>query len=151
MIKSQRKTIRLGPWRATFELTARTILPVIGLLLVAGMYLTVNARLARSGRQLLDLQDERAELERLDSDLTATLAELTTPERMYARALDLGFRPAEAQEIEYIVVPGYRAPADFVAPLPPSSSATYERALSPAYTETLGAWLTRALRGQGGE
>ena len=121
------------------------MLPLIALLIVGGMYLAVNARRAQAGRQVLVLQKRQAELERMNADLTATLAERTSPERMLDLALSLGYRPAEPGDVEYIIVEGYPGPPVFVAPRPPSSSNMGEGMLSPAYTETLGEWLLRWL------
>ena len=121
------------------------MLPLIALLIVGGMYLAVNAHRAQAGRQVLVLQKRQAELERINADLTATLAELTSPERMLDLALSLGYRPAEPGDVEYILVEGYPGPPAFVAPHPPASSNMGEGMLSPAYTETLGEWLLRWL------
>ena len=141
--KRRKQAFRLTPWRSQLRITSRTVLTAIVLLIVGGLYLAVNARVARSGRDVLIWQSERAELQRQIAELTATLAELTTPERMLERALTLGFRPAELGDIEYIVVAGYVPPDPFVAPTPPNSTTEREGGLSPAYTETLGDWISR--------
>jgi len=122
------------------------MLIALALLLTGGLYLGVNARLARAGRALLDLQSERAELQRQIEDLKSTWAELTMPHKMLALARELGFEPARMQDIEYVVVEGYQPPAPFIAPRPPSSNSLREGSLSPAYTETLGDWLARLIR-----
>jgi len=139
------QAFKQAPWRTQIRLTGGSMLPLIALLIVGGMYLAVNARRAQAGRQVLVLQRKQAELERINADLTATLAELTSPERMLERALSLGYRPAEPGDVEYILVEGYPGPPEFVAPRPPASSSMGEGTLSPAYTETLGEWLLRWL------
>jgi hypothetical protein len=139
------QAFKQAPWRVQLRLTSGSMLPLITLLIVGGMYLAVNARHARAGRHVLDLQGQQAELLRFNAELGATLAELTSPERMYQRALDLGFRPAYPAEIEFILVEDYVEPSPFVAPRPPASANTGEGMLSPAYTETLGEWLLRWL------
>ncbi|MGB2897237.1 MAG: hypothetical protein WBB65_13875 [Anaerolineales bacterium] len=148
--KRQKQAFKLTPWRSQLRVTSRTVLAAIVLLIFGGLYLAVNARVAGSGRSVLIMQSERAELQRQIAELTATLAELTTPKRMLERALELGFRPAELGDIEYVVVTEY-VPADpFVAPKPPNSTTEREGGLSPAYTETLGDWISR-LVSQGSE
>ncbi|TET86218.1 MAG: hypothetical protein E3J37_00195 [Anaerolineales bacterium] len=144
------QAFKQAPWRTQIRLTGGTMLPLIALLIVGGMYLAVNARRAQAGRQVLVLQQEQAELERMNADLTAMLAELTSPEQMLERALSLGYRPAKPGEVEYILVEGYPGPPVFVAPRPPASSNMGEGMLSPAYTETLGEWLLRWLSWGGG-
>lgn len=134
-----------APWRVQIRLTSGSMLPLIALLIVGGMYLAVNARHARAGRQVLTLQMQEAELLRSNAEKGATLAELTSPEQMYQRALGLGFRPAYPAEIEYILMEDYTPPLPFIAPRPPASANIGEGMLSPAYTETLGEWLLRWL------
>jgi hypothetical protein len=121
------------------------MLPLIVLLIIGGMYLTVNARHARAGRHVLNLQTKQAELLRYNAEMGATLAELTSPEKMYQRALGIGFRHAYPSEIEYLLIEDYKPPPQFVAPRPPTSANIGEGMLSPAYTETLGEWLLRWL------
>ncbi len=139
------QAFKQAPWRAQVRLTSRTILPLITLLIVGGLYLAVNARRASAGRQVLEYQKERAELQRTNADLTATFTELTSPDRMLEKALALGFRSAKPEEVEYIIVDSYVQPTPFVAPKPPASFDIGEGMLSPAYTETLGEWLLRWL------
>lgn len=141
MAKRKKQASIQAPWRKQIHLTGRTMLPLIWLLVMGGMYLAVNARLATAGREVLVLQSERAELQRQKDELTANLAALSTPERMLERALALGFRPATSADTEYILVQGYSDPPPFVAPQPPFSNVQHESVLSPAYTETLGEWL----------
>jgi hypothetical protein len=121
------------------------MLPLIAILVVFGMYLAVNARHTRVGREVLVLEEQRANLLRKNAELTATQAELTSPERMVELARTLGFRPAEPDEVLYVAVEGYFSPIPYTPPKPPALPASGDGALSPAYTETLGAWISRWL------
>ena len=94
----------------------------------------------------LELQSQMAELERQTAELRSNLAELTMPGRMLELAFEMGFRPAEMGDIIYVVVPEYQSGEPFVAPSPPTSLTDREGGLSPAYTETLGEWMSRWLR-----
>jgi cell division protein FtsL len=139
------QAVKQGSWRSQVRITSRTILPVIALFLVGGLYLAVNARVAREGRKVLELQSQMEELERQTAELKSNLAELTMPGKMLEQAMELGFRPAEMGDILYVVVPEYQSGDPFVAPSPPTSLTTRERGLSPAYTESLGEWMSRWL------
>ncbi len=130
-------------WRVRIRSTSSTLLWVVALLIVGSMYLAVNAKLAQAGRQVINLERRKDELLRANASLAAQLAELTTPEQMWARAAALGFHPAGPAEVEYLKVEGYVPPTPFVAPRPPAASPRGPGALSPAYTETLGEWLAR--------
>jgi len=141
--KQARRSI---PWRSKVRITSRTIVAALALLIVGGLYLAVNARVADAGREVLVLQNQRAELQRQIAELTSTLAELTMPQRMLERALALGYEPASMSDMVYIAVPDYVPPDDFVAPRPAASRTERQGALSPAYTETIGEWLLRVVR-----
>jgi hypothetical protein len=132
-----------APWRLQMRFSGNTMLAIIALLTVGGMYLAINARLARAGRRVLELQNERANLMRQYSEYASTLAELTSPDQMLEKAIGLDFEPAGPGDIRYVLVEGYTGVDPFVAPRPPSAGASGEETLSPAYTETLGEWLKR--------
>jgi hypothetical protein len=148
--RHRRHAFKQTPWRAQVSVTSRTLLPLLVLLVVGGMYLAVNARLARTGREVLVLQNELAELDRQYAELESTYASLTTPDILWERALEIGYRPATKDDVIYLEVEGFVPDPPFVAPPPPSSSATHAAGLSPAYTETLGDWLNRWLSADGG-
>ncbi len=127
------------------------MLGLVALLVVGALYLAVNARLARAGREVIRLEASRAELVRQTGEYTGRLADLTTPKRMLERASSLGFHPAHPKDLEYVVIDGYAPPSGFVAPRPVGSPPVARGTLSPAYTETLGEWLQRLLSGLRGE
>lgn len=145
------QAFKQAPWRAQIRFTGRTLVWLIVVLLVGGMYLAVSSRVASAGQEVLTLDRLRAELQRENAELTATLAELTTPQRLMERALEMGFEPVTADQISFVVVPGYRAPSPFVAPNPPAHTTRGDGTLSPAYTETLGSWLMRWLSWDSGD
>jgi hypothetical protein len=119
------------------------------LLLIGGMYLAVNNKVARAGREVLRLEAAREELLRTNSALQAELAQRAAPEVMLERAEGLNFRPAKLSDVEYIVVEGYQPVEPFIAPRPPAGADDQSTMLSPAFTETLGDWVARALAGEG--
>jgi len=141
--KAHRQAFRQAPWRILQQTTSNTLLGLVALLVIAGMYLAVNARLADAGRVLLGLEAQRADLMRQSTNLGAQLADLTTPQRMMERAASLGFQPAHAKDLEYVVIDGYVPPRGFDAPPPIGSPVMPSGSLSPAYTETLADWTLR--------
>lgn len=141
---------RQAAWRLQVRWTGKTMLAVIVVLVVSGVYLAVNARLARAGRDVLSLESRRAELLRLTGELNAELASRTAPETMMARAVALGFHPAQPDDVLFLTIDGYVPPSDFIAPRPPAPADNGRAMLSPAYTETLGEWLMRWFDPEGG-
>jgi hypothetical protein len=64
---------------------------------------------------------------------------------MLERAATLGFEPAHADDLEYLVLDGYSIPDGFHAPPPIGSPVSPSGGLSPAYTETLADWALRTV------
>ena len=145
MRKARTQAFRQAPWRDLRQSTGNTLLGLVAMLVLAGMYLAVNARLTTAGRELLELENRRANLVRDTSQLASQLADLTSPERMLERASSIGFHPAHTKDTEYVVIQGYRLPAGFHAPPPVGSPVEPSGGLSPAYTETLAEWVLRAV------
>jgi cell division protein FtsL len=146
VIGRKKQASQKGSWRKPLRITTRTVMLIVALLIVGTLYLAVNARVAKLGREVLDLQFEKAELERQTAELRSRLAELTMPDKMMERAFELGFRPAGMADIQFVVVEGYVDPDPFVAPEPPDSIIERHGSLSPAYTETIGDWVSRLIR-----
>ncbi len=130
--KRRRQAFKLAPWRGQLQSAGSAMLWVVALLLVGGMYLAVSAKVARAGRMVLALEDQRRELQRSNAELSARLAELTSPEILLGKADGMGFRPARPEEIEYLTVEGYVPEAPFVAPRPPAATSFGDPRLSPA-------------------
>jgi len=143
------QAFKQAPWRLQIRATSRTALWIVGLLVLGGLYLAVNAKVARAGRELMVLERQQELLARANAELNATYAGLTAPELMMARAAYFGFRPVKPEEVEYIRVEGAISDPSFVAPRPPRSDTNRFGMLSPSYTETLGERLTAFLKGLG--
>lgn len=141
------QAFRQAPWRLQIRATSRTALWIVGLFVLGGLYLAVNAKVARAGRELLVLGRRQETLARANAELNATYAELTSPELMMERAAYLGFRPVRPEEVEYLAVEGAITEKTFMAPRPPRSETNRFGMLSPSYTETLGERLVRFLKG----
>lgn len=139
------QAFKQAPWRVEMRSAGGTMLWLTALLVIGGMYLTVSSNVAQAGRRVMTLESRRQELLQSTADLRANLAELTTPERLLERAGSLGFKPAGPDDIEYLEVEGYALGPAFVAPRPLGSLEQGSAGLSPSYTETLGAWLSRLI------
>jgi hypothetical protein len=84
------------------------------------------------------LIEQRDQLERRNEELRGQIAELETVPRLLERARGLGFRLAEARDLEYLVVDGYNPNrAITAAPLVVEESAS----VLPVYDETFVGWL----------
>jgi hypothetical protein len=131
--------LRRTGWQPQRQVVALGTLGFFIALVLGVLYLSQVASDAATNRRLTDLIAERDELERLNEQLRADIAELTSVPRLYERAVSLGFSTIEGREIEYLVVPGY-APeqVDTVAPI---ASGESEDQID--YSETFTDWLSR--------
>ena len=140
-------TLPEQPWA-----NQRQLFSTLGLVLVVGaiigsLYLIQTTTTTTTARELLEMDQHRQELERDNELLRGEIAELQSLPRVMTRAAELGFRPAEEDEIMYLIVDGYRYNRPRVTPTPtpaPTSAAEI-------YDETLSGWLRQqwdSLRGQ---
>lgn len=124
------RAFRQAPWRQQTQVLAALSIGLLVLLVVGGLYLAVASRAGNAGRDLQQSEARRAELVRENDRLRAQLAELRTMTRMANRALELGFAPAQPDQMHYVAVPDYPYPsaasapaATATAPAPPASAA----------------------------
>lgn len=137
----------LQPGRDQRQLVATIALMVIVVILIGALYLIQTTTTTTTVRQLQEMSDLRARLERENERLRAEIAQFESLPRMMTRAAELGFRPAGDEDIDYIVVEGYRynRPPVTPTPTPPDAAPTQ------VYDETLSGWFQKqwdALRSQ---
>ena len=135
---------RVAPWRVQRQWIGNALLVVVIFAMVAALYLNVTSRTAIAGREIQDLTEAISASQQVSSDLQTQLANLTSAEVMQQRAKEMGFRPVEPVELEYLVVPGYVA-KDAVNL---SSSAQLQLnvlAIPPEYNQSLLDWMDERL------
>lgn len=135
---------RVAPWRVQRQWIGNALLVVVVLAMVAALYLNVTSRTAIAGREIQDLTDSIAASQQVSSDLQTQLAGLTSAESMEKRAREMGFRPVEPVELEYLVVPGYvaRAAIDLSSSSPSQLNAL---TIPPEYNQSLLDWMDERL------
>ncbi|MCZ7539983.1 MAG: hypothetical protein M5U29_08735 [Anaerolineae bacterium] len=127
------------PWRNQRQFVATLgLIGVIGLI-IAALYLLQSSRSTISARELAEMNDYRARLERDNERVRAEIASLQSLPRVMTRAAEMGFRPANPDEIQYIIVDGYRYNRPIVTPTPSPTAQSAEQ----IYDETLGGWLRK--------
>ncbi|MCL4238388.1 MAG: hypothetical protein KJ047_09075 [Anaerolineae bacterium] len=127
------------PWRNQRRFVATLGLIGVVSLIIAALYLFQTSRSTISARELAEMNDYRARLERDNERVRAEIASLQSLPRVMTRAAEMGFRPADSDEIQYIIVDGYRYNRPIVTPTPSPTAQTAEQ----IYDETLGGWLRK--------
>jgi hypothetical protein len=126
-------------WRPERQVAWLIILGIVITLIFAGVYLSQIANYATTNRQIEALIQQRDRLERENEALRADIAQLQTVPLLLQRAEVLGFHPATASDIEYLIINGYN----------PNRSETVlslvlddeDTTTKPQYDETFQGWL----------
>jgi hypothetical protein len=137
-----------APWRIQRQWVSTALLAIIGLALVATLYLMVTSQAGIVGREIQYLRDETTASRRSIADLQTELAQLTSQKEIEQRASALGFRTVQPNELEYLIVPGYsanRGPArsDAREPQPSLPNAPIE------YRQSLLEWIDEQMQTTG--
>ncbi|MEW5940154.1 MAG: hypothetical protein AB1750_10855 [Chloroflexota bacterium] len=140
-----RHAVRQAPWRVQRQWAGLFLLGLLVFAMISALYLDVTANAAIAGREIQRLRIEIATTQRLNADLETQLAVLLSNNSMAQRAVALGFRPAAAGEIHYLVVPGYARPSGVSLALA-QQPAEEHKAIPPEYTQSLLDWFEAWLR-----
>ncbi len=133
------RAFRQAPWRKQVQTVAVLSIALLIIAVVGGFYLAVASRAGTTGRDLQRLEARKAALIQENDELRAELAGLRSVTRLADRARELGFMPAQSDQVEYLSVSNYPHP---VASGPPAQSAAPR-----ASTASPGDWLAQQLRG----
>lgn len=141
------RVFKQAPWRQQTQVLAGLSIGLLILLVIGGLYLAVASRAGNAGRDLQRLEAQKAELNLENDRLRKGLADLRSMTRMANRALELGFAPAQPDQIHYVAVPDYPSTQSAAAAAAPE--APLARSASPL------AWIRQTLdrmlrQGEGG-
>ena len=136
---------RQAPWRVQRQWVGVFLLLVIGVAMVAALYLDVTARTSVTGREIQDMRVEITTIQRENADLETQLADLTSTSAMERRARELGYRPVLPGELDYVAVPGFITPEPAIL-LAATDATPQADALPVEYTESLLEWFDERIR-----
>jgi cell division protein FtsL len=134
-----------APWRVQRQWIGAFLLAVIGLAMVAALYLDVTARAAVAGREIQELRVEITAIQRSNADLETELGSLTSTAVMQRRALDLGYRPVKPGELDYVFVSGFVPPEPAIL-LAAEDTILHEYVLPMEYTQSLLEWMDERIK-----
>jgi hypothetical protein len=136
---------RQAPWRIQRQWAGAFLLGIVGLAMISALYLDVTAQAAIIGREIQTLRSATIEVKHENADLQTRMANLLSTKTMEARAYALGFRPARAGEIHYLIVPGYSSPRGINMETPQPQT-TAQQAMPSEYTQSLLEWISDYLQ-----
>jgi len=137
-----------APWRVQRQWIGAFLLFLIGAAMIAALYLDVTARAAVAGRDIQELRYEITTIQRENADLETRLADLTSTAVMQRRAVELGYRPVQPGELDYVAVPGFVAPEPAI--LLSAKDALFPVQPQPTeYTQSLLEWFDERIKSGG--
>ena len=130
---------RQAPWRVQRQWVGAFLLFVIGSAMIAALYLDVTARSAVAGREIQEMRFEITTIQRSNADLETKLAKMTSTAEMERRAIELGYRPVQPGELDYMAVPGFVAPEPALLRAAQDATA-HQQSLPYEYSQSLIEW-----------
>ncbi|HET9910925.1 MAG TPA: hypothetical protein VFQ13_03495 [Anaerolineales bacterium] len=134
-----------APWRVQRQWIGAFLLVVIGGAMIAALYLDVTARAAVAGRRIQELRSEITTIQRENADLETQLADLTSTAVMRQRAIELGYRPVQPGELDYVAVPGFFKPEPDIL-LAAEDTMPHVEVQPAEYTQSLLEWFDEQIR-----
>jgi hypothetical protein len=136
---------RQAPWRVQRQWIGAFLLAVVGVAMIAALYLDVTARAAVAGREIQEIRIQITTTQRQNADLETQLADLTSTAVMEKRAEALGYRPVQPGELDYVAVPGFALPEPPIL-LAADDSAPAVQGQPAEYTQSLLEWFEDRLK-----
>lgn len=100
------------PWLTEAQAALGWGIILVLIALLGAIYLSQTSRIAIVGRRVQLLQNDLDNLKRQNAEIETDIATAQSLGRLEAEARQLGFVPAQADNIEYLVVPGYPTTAN---------------------------------------
>lgn len=126
-------------FRTRNRATAMAILGIVVLLLLGGLYLSQVASFAITNREIEGLISRRDQLKRQNEQLVGEIASFRTVPRLYARAVEIGFRPATNSDIDYLLIEGYKPRREYGQL--ETAALSQQKKAAPVYAQTFSGWL----------
>lgn len=120
-----------------FRSTGSSMLWLMILLVMGGLYLAVSAKTAQLGRDVIGITEDVRQKTLIRNEKAAHFAEITSPTILRPIAESKGYHDASLSEIVYTYVDVPSVTITFTAPPPDTLVRDRNQLLSPAYTETL--------------
>jgi hypothetical protein len=136
---------RQAPWRLQRQWMGGFLLAVLGIAMVASLYLDVTAQAAIAGREIQNMTSDIITIQHSNADAETKLAEINSTAAMAERAKRLGYQPVDPAQLQYVLVPGYAAPQPMILAAAPALKPSAP-SIAPQYTESLIEWLQREFR-----
>lgn len=130
-----------APWRVQLQWLVLFLLALVLVAIVAGVYLSVSAHSAETGREIQSMESQSTDVQNQIADLSSQLASLTSAAQMQKRAKDMGFVPVEPSKETFLMIPGYSGRQTAMMAPPPGPAMVPTTLIRPSYTQSLWEWI----------
>lgn len=141
MKKNLVQAYKQAPWRTQIQWIGIFLLVLVGVAVVAGVYLMISGRAAATGRRIQSLEAEISALEMEINDLKTQYAQVSSAKSLSERAEALNMTLLDPLKAMYIEVPGYVPPSQPALAPPPTVEDISTPVLLPEFTASLWDWL----------
>jgi cell division protein FtsL len=141
MKKNLVQAYKQAPWRTQIQWIGIFLLVLVGIAVVAGVYLMISGRAAATGRRIQSLEAEISALEMEINDLKTQYAQVSSAKSLSERAEALNMTLLDPLKAMYIEVPGYVPPSQPALAPPPTVEDISTPVLLPEFTASLWDWL----------
>ncbi len=131
-----------APWRIQLQWIGLFLLALILVAAVTGIYLSVSAHAAATGRSIQSYERQITNINNEIAVLTTKHAEINAGSNMQARAIELGFQSMDPKTAVYLEIPGYDPGARLVLAPPRVSMITESPIIRSSYRISLWDWFT---------
>jgi len=140
MAKKRKHAYKQAPWRRQLRSMGLFILPIVAIALVVSLHLTVSARSASAGLQIMDMHYEEEEILRKIANQRIGLAWISSYGQMQKQAEKLGFEVLPQESFHYMVINGYQGQEAVLLAPPPGSDQSPTPLVNEFYQQSLMDW-----------
>ena len=141
MAKKKKQAYKQAPWRRQIRSIGLSLLPVVSIVVLISLYLIISAQAAAAGLEIMSLHYEEEDILRKIANLRTELAWVTSYTKMHKRAEKLGYQPPHADNIHFMVIPGYQGQNPALIAPPPGEDTKSIHFVSEAYNQSLSSWI----------
>jgi len=134
-----------APWRVQIQWIGLFLLALVLIAAITGIYLNVSAQAATAGRMIQFIERDTEVINNEIAELTASLAQAKSAEKMQERAVELGFRLLDPAEAVYLEIPGFDPNADLELAPPRVSTIVESPMIRSAYKSSLWEWFVKQI------
>jgi cell division protein FtsL len=107
MKKKPLQAYKQTPWRIQLQWIGVFLLALILIAAVTGVYLSINANAAATGRNIQFLENDIDQINNEIAELNTDLASSRSTKNMMSKAEEQGFTMMDMNQAKYLEIPGY--------------------------------------------